>query len=497
MLALPRTEGERYMSDVNANDQRLVNEADEIFGLYLGSGKDAKAGIEVELSFFDPKKADLPVMSLSQNRVLKNSTQGMIEGDWLHNEPTSEVLEISSIPAPFADIRRVLDDAAHKMHVLKGKAQSLGLKRSYFQELPDKISEDLLSRIVDVNRYKVMYAPYRDDMKDCVRYFSVCKSTQVSVSYTTQDHALENVRRLYLLAPFLFLLADNSTGFSEGKPLKGHAGMSLRHQGLLEGRGGVFPYALTARTGEEFFRSHIEHVMNNPLFMYYDLAGNLVRVPSGEWITFNQLKDKGLNTASNYFLAQSLLWPDVKIAALKDEQGAVSGHRYEARMFGVGVHQYQMALLVTSGLAFHKDFAANTDDLLERYGFHAHDPRENYSLLQKSYETAREHNGKFFDVPYGIGKMSEFAVEFAEIAESMADDIGMEEEIQPLLDICRTGCTDGKVNRFLFPTLEDVLQFQKTSDPEIFDNPNFSARMLFQKEIGRKKGSSDSRPCCR
>ncbi len=484
------------MSDVNANDLTEIRGAQDVAPLYLGAGKDAKAGLEVEMAFFNPKSPGLDVMSLAQNKVLKAASADVLGAQWVHNEPTSELLEVSSIAARFDQIRSVLADINQKISVVTRKAQGLGLKRSYFQELPDKTADDLLSRIVDVPRYRVMYAPYREDMKKTVQYFAVCKSNQVSVSYRDQDHGLENVRRLYFLAPFLFLLTDNSTGFNEGKRFKGHAGMSLRHHGLPKGRGGIIPHVFEARTGTEFFERHIDQVMNNPLYMYYDLEGRLVGLPSGTWITFNQLKEKGLNTASNYFLAQSVLWPDIKIAALRDETGGVYGHRYEARMFGVGIHQHQTALLLTSALAFHDDFSANVDELLAKYGFDAQGGAEAYTLLQKGYKAAREHNGKFFDIPYGKGKMSDFAKEFAILVEAVSEEIGFEDEFQPLLTISRTGCTDAKVNCTLFPTLEDVLKFQRTYDAQVFDNHNIAARTAFSKELERRRAELGLRPGC-
>ncbi len=480
------------MSEVNASDLTIINNADDIFALYNGSGELAKTGIEVELSFFNPDSPDLAVMSLSQNKVLKNSAAAQIpEQDWVHNEPTSELLEIASIADSFSNIKNVLDDTNNKIKILSDKALGLGLKRSYFQELPDKTATDLLSRIVDVERYNVMYAPYRQDMKKCVEYFAVCKSDQISVSPKNSDHMLENVRRLYLLAPFLFLLTDNSAGFNQGKKFDNHIGMYMRESGLLEGRGGVPDYVFSAKSGEEFISSHINHVMNNPLFMYYDLNGNLIGVPSGDWsVTFNSLKAQGLNIASNYYLAQSTMWPDVKVAALKNSDGNVTGHRYEARMFGVGIHQHQTALIITSALAFHKSFAKKVDDLLMQYGFDNSALQSSYKLLLESYNAARNHGGKFFNIKYGNGNMAEFAREFADIIEDISDDINMVEEMQPLLTICRSGCTDAKVNRALFTSLDEVIKFQRSYDKSIFNDPNKCAHMIFEKDICSKSSIS-------
>lgn len=475
------------MSEVNATDLTEINSADDVFALYAGSGEQAKAGIEVEVAFVNPQKPNLPVMDLSQNDALKVAAEKALpDEDWIHNEPTSELLEVVSNAAPFSETKGILDNINNKIKLLSGIALGQGLKRSYFQELPDRTADELLSRIVDVERYNIMYAPYRADMKKCVQYFAVCKSNQVSVSAYNMDHMLENIRRLYNLAPFLFMLTDNSVGFSEGQPFAGHAGMSLRHHGLLEGRGGVLPYVFTADSAEAFISSHIDHVMNNPLFMYYDRQGNLTRVPSGNWsVTLNSLKEQGLNIASNYFLSQSVLWPDVKIAALKNDMGEVNGHRFEARMFGVGVHQHQTAFILTAGLAFNKNFAAGVDALLAKYGFSDDDLSGSYERLLNSYKAAREHNGQFFDITYGTGKMADFAKGFADLVEIMADEEGLVDEVAPVLTICRTGCTDAKVNRILCPTLEDVIAFQRTHDAGIFENSNRCAQMIFEEELAQ------------
>mgnify|MGYP003670771087 CR=1 FL=1 len=481
------------MSEVRADDLTEINTAQDVASLYTGVGKNnAKSGIEIELSFFDPSSDDLTAMSLCQNRVLKNATAAVLpDVDFVHNEPTSELLEVASFAASFKNMKSVMDDLNKKIKILSDKAENIGLKRSYFQELPDKTADELLSRIVDVERYKIMYAPYREDMRKCVQYFAVCKSNQVSVSPYDMDHMHKNIRRLYALAPFLFLLTDNSSAFSEGKPHAGHIGMTLRHAGLTEGRGGIPPYVFSAKSGEEFVNAHINHAMNNPLFMYYDRDGALNRVPSGDWgVTFNTLKQRGLNSASNYYLAQSILWPDVKVATLKDTNGAVTGHRYEARMFGVGMHQHQTAFIITNALAFHDDFAASIDDLLLRYGL------DDYNAIMDSYKSARNHNGAFFNVAYGNGTMSEFAREFADLIEPVTDEMNITDEAAPMLHICRSGCTDGKVNRLLFPTLQDIKNIQRMHDGSMFENPNQCASMIFDREIKNEAGRLGVGACC-
>lgn len=485
------------MSTVNAEDLTKIETADDVFPMYEGVGENAKAGIEVELAYYDPEDPELKPMTLAQNKVLRNSARAKLKGasPWLNLEATTDVLEVASIARGYEDSKEVLDDTNLKIKVLTEKAAEIGLKRSYFQELPDKTADYLLNNITDVDRFQAFFNPYRADNLDMVRYFAVCKSNQVSVSYKDYDHLLKNVRRLYVLAPFLYLLTDNSSSYIERKPFSGHIGMHFRHYGLRDNkRGNVVPYIFTAKTGEEFIANHIEHVMNNPLFVYYDEEGQLIKIPTGDWTTnFRTLKEKGLNTASNYYLAQSTIWPDVKIATLKDENGNVNGHRYESRTLGVGIHQHQTSFIIVAGLAFHPTFGEEVDALLCKYGFDVDTLEGLYQQVGEAYQAARQHDGQFFDISYGSGTMADFAKEFADLIEPVGADMDMIEETEPMIKIMRTGCTDGKVNRSLATTLDEAIAFQRSYDPAVFDNPNMCSRDVFEKKLSSDHPCSSSK----
>jgi len=473
------------MSEVNASDTRRIESIDDVIDTYAGVGADAKAGIEVELAFFDPESADLAPMTIAQNKVAKNTTNAEYDGDFVRNEPTSEMLEVGSIARGPKDLRMIMDDTNKKIVCLTQKAATIGLKRSYFQHLPNKSAADLLNNVMDIERYQAFFAPPRKDMQAIAAYFSVCKSNQVSISYRSPGHLLENVRRLYCLAPFLFMITDNAAPFNEGHAFTGHVGM--HHRTSLKDRGGVPPYIYSAKTGDDYIHGHGDHVINNPLFVYYDEHGKLIRLPSGTWTSFNKLREQGLNTATNYFFAESILWPDIKIAALKDENNQVVNHRYEARMFGVGLHQHQTALLLTATLAFDPEFAKQVDILLARSGLNQMQPKTLQKPLEAAYKAAQNHNGRFLNVPYGNTTMLAFAQKFATLIENSTYLEGLRDELGPLLTICHTGCTDSKVNALLFNTLESALTFQRDYDPVIFKNPNLCAYTLFEKQLKKLK----------
>ncbi len=62
------------MSDVNANDLRKIESADDVLHTYAGAQNNAMTGVEVELAYFDPNTPNLAPMSVSQNKVVKNAT---------------------------------------------------------------------------------------------------------------------------------------------------------------------------------------------------------------------------------------------------------------------------------------------------------------------------------------------------------------------------------------------------------------------------------------
>jgi len=469
------------MSEVNAGDLRPIQSADDILETYAGTGNNAKTGVEIELTYFDPQSPNLRPMTIPQNKVVKNAANAKYGNDFARNEPTPETLEISSFAKGPDNLKAIMSDTQDKIEKLTTQAADIGLKRSYFQHLPEQTAANLLGNVMDIERYQAFFDPPREDMMGVAAYFSVCKSNQVSISYRTPNHLLENIRRLYLLAPFLFMIMDNNAPFDEGKIFNGHTGM--RHRTALKNHGGIPPQIFTATSGEDYINAHIDQVMNNPLFVYYDQKGKLIRLPSGTWTSFNKLKEQNLNTTTNYFFSESILWPDIKIAALKNENGEVINHRYEARMFGVGLHQHQTALLITAALAFDNDFAESIDDLLFRYGFNISDLNDLKHVVDTSYYKAQKHNGKFLNIGYGTGQMIDFSNEFSDLISRSSLMQNYQEELAPLLTICRTGCTDSKVNALLFNTLEKAQDFQRSYDPEIFLNPNQCARTLFEKEI--------------
>ena len=150
-------------------------------------------------------------------------------------------------------------------------------------------------------------------------------------------------------------------------------------------------------------------------------------------------------------------------------------------MIGVGIHQHVSALLIVAGLAFSDLFAETTDHLLSEFGFDWNDPEQTKMHLDRAYKNAREHGGKFLDIPFGNGAMIDFTKKFADLIEHAYDGSDITHEINPITSIARTGLSDSKINRMLFDTLDKAIDFQRNYDPAIFNDTSQCAHMIFDK----------------
>ena len=124
------------MSQVNSSDFTLISSSDDVIGTYDGAGGDSKMGVEVELAFFDAENPALPPMNVAQNEALHEAMAKQGDHAWLRKEPSAETVEINSIAADFSHIKDVLDDTQDKIRRLMQAAQDLGVKRSFFSDLP-------------------------------------------------------------------------------------------------------------------------------------------------------------------------------------------------------------------------------------------------------------------------------------------------------------------------------------------------------------------------
>lgn len=465
-------------------DTRRISKIEDVIALYEGVGTgQGKMGTEIELAFYDAQT--LAFMSKAQKQELIGKARE--KGVNLNEEPFCDGVEVCSIADTYQNLPHILDDTDQKIKTTVATAAEMGLKRSFFEQSPQVKTEDLLQNIIDNPRYQAFFVPVRKDIEQIARYFVSSKSVQTSVSYETLDHLHRNLRLLNYLAPFLFMLTANNAPFlnNNEERVTYLTGMNYRH--ALGHLGGVPDYIFTAQSGAELIENHIEAVFNAPVFSIFDHDGKQIKTPEGQWKSLRDLEAEGLNTLQNYFQVQSMLWRDVAIKPFKDEQGELTKHRIEARMFGVGMHQHSTASLITGALAFNENYHHAITELLERYGFSAAKPAETKELLHASYKNARLHNNAYFDVGYGTGTMANFAKELGKITEAHITDKALQDRLLPLLFICETGLCDTKAHYQHLCTLDMVKGMQRHHDNIELNDPHSCAGLYYaaHKELSK------------
>lgn len=474
------------MSDTNKNNgKRLDADAIEArVSLYRGVGTgNGRLGSEIELAFFNPVSPDLAFMTREQNKAVRDAAENIYRLA-TSVEATSETLEVATDAFTFTNVGRVIEDASCRIRKLTAAAGHCGLKRSWTEYLPQSSFSDLKKQVMDRPRSTAFIeAFHRHGAAGIANYFTASKATQVSVSHEDPEHLLRNVRRLYFLAPYLFLLTENSCRFTENDPkaVPFHPGMHYRAQ--LGQRGFIADYIFSAQTGEELIRAHLNEVVSTPMFTWIGQDGEFVQAAPGGLKSFRDLAGEGLNTQANFELAESMLWHDVKIAGLRDADNNVQGYRYEARMFGVGAHQHATAPLIVGALAFDDDFASKTDALLLEHGFDVARPWRSRDILLSAYKNALTRGGDFMNIDYGLRPMIDFSRRFGALLSDCYAGRGLDVHLRPLLHIAETGRTDGRVNAETFYALKDVKNFQRHYRSFVLDQPAVCADMLIRGEM--------------
>ena len=477
----------------NKNTQAVT--AEKIFERYTGFGgdiTDMKMGGEVERVYY---RADDPHQMMDWDDQIKfldalpNYTiddpknPGAKKSVTVTEETVSQVLEEQTSAYKWGDMAQLLQEERDKAAVMQEIAHNLGLRQSPFTANP-LVTHDQCWENPNVGRWErtdMLVEQFHKHMShDALSYTFLTSPVHCSVSYTNPEHLWGMARRMYYLTPFMYLAGDNGSGFIERgeKPLNHH--FTMRTNQALEDRGGVPEFFFRCMNGEDFIRGHIEAVMNNPMFIYFDESGETVKAEGDDLPTFRDLEALGLNTQSNFDLAESMLWPDGKICNIRDDNDVPVGKRFEIRMWDTGPHQFQSMMLTCMATLMDPQGAAETDALLEDYGF-GEVPFYSRDLLEEAYQNALYHNGHYMDIPFGKKRedgsqptMLDFAGELYPIIERsvLRTDPELLPKLEPLKHICETGWTDTKVIQNLYGDLKGVEFFMKNAPDDIYTRPD-------------------------
>jgi hypothetical protein len=356
-LKFPLTVTESKMSEVS----KITRETLDIKALKAkyrnGTGSlngQAQMGVEIETWFMQTNPTDVRMMSPAQSQSLLcaladadstserwyeqagQRTAAPGKGNSLvcvNSQGISYQLELCGVleaatrpvlanePAPLFNL---IQTAQRDMAT---QASRLGLWR-YPAAIPGSIIvADCEANMVQRERLQAEWAKFKSQGPDNpgLRTMGLAASAQLNVSYNGPEEAYEIKALATLLSPILYAACSNSTGFLEGnrnKQANPRANWWLRHNASAP-RGGfpaaVFEGVMTGdRTG--ITDRWIDYVRQVPMVYYYD---EQQKPQFGASPTFNQLAAQGNGTAANFALAESLVWPDVKL---------IGSQRIELRM---------------------------------------------------------------------------------------------------------------------------------------------------------------------
>ena len=263
------------------------------------------------------------------------------------------------------------------------------------------------------------------------------------------------VTRAYALTPLLMAACNASSGYvvNEDKKLD-YLPRGKYYLGYGDA-GGISPAFLKSENGAEFIRNHIEEVFNAPMHFAYNADASLIPASKENRITYAKLVEQGLGTQSNYELAETFLYNDIKVCNLRDENGKAIDKRMEVRVADSGYDQPVMAILLTAALVPDGKAADQFDALLKDYGFTGN-PKTDADLYLKSRDAVVNNGGKFMDVAFGTGRLRDFAADVAGILVNAYDGKVPATDMARLTDVLMTGNCDGKIFAEKFASLKDV-----------------------------------------
>lgn len=460
------------MTDVNKNKKTLITTPADARPLYAPTPAEftGKVGVEVEMILFQTGDGKPVIPDASTMQTMQSQLREM--GYDAQLEPAG-VLEYASYPAALEDVPQLARTMTKDIDVFEKTAESYGFKRAFFSVMPTTTHDDALSKIVARERLGAVIQGLTSRFgKEALDFSLLGTGVQTSFSPKDSDELYDMTRRGYMLTPLLLAAMNSSSGYSNNNPeyIDRHVrGNSY----LLAGpAGGIAESFLNASSGDEFIKNHIDFVFKTPMHFAYKDDGSLLIPPAGEILNFEQLIKMGLNTQSNYELAETFVYNDIKICNLRDASGDVVGKRVEVRAADSGKHQPLSTLLLTAAIVPSGPTAEAFEETLKNYGF-TNDPKQDAELLKAARDAAVNHKGQFMDIPFGTGSMRDFAADVAGILVNHYDGQKLDAQLAPLMEILTTGNVDAKCFAQKYSSLSDLnADLQKGHVPTVAGNDN-------------------------
>jgi len=452
------------MTDVQKTKLKKISSIDDALPLYAPPPPEfsGRIGVEVEMPVVKPGAAKPDIPNALEMQALQKKLKD--KGFDAQLEPAG-VIEYAGPPFRVEDAAKLLKTMKADIAAFDGVIAAEGYSRSPFSIVPTTTKAEALGNRVSRERLQASLKAMQEIFdENTLRLPMLTSSVQTSFSPEDAEAMFRMMYRAYALSPLLMAATNTSSGYvvNEDKKLD-YIPRAKYYLGYGDA-GGVSPAFLGASNGEELIRNHIKAVFNAPMHFAYAEDGSIIGATAENRITFARLVEQGLNTQSNYELAETFLYNDVKIANLRDENGAVVGKRMEVRGADSGIDQPVMAVLMTAALVPDGKPAGEFDALLRNYGFTGN-PKQDADLFLSSRRAVVDNGGRFMDVPFGTGSLRDFAADVAGILVNAWDGKVPARDMEKLVDVLMTGNTDAKVFAEKFATLKDAADYMQKPAP--------------------------------
>lgn len=446
------------MTDVKKSQTKLIISESDALALYAPAAAhiSGKVGLEVEMALYRPgaSKPDIPrasEMQMMQKSLREKGFDAQLEA--------AGVLEYASPPVNVADAAKLAVQAKSDIAAFEAEIAVHGYARAPFSILPTTTREDAMALRVSRERLETALTVLADVYPPSVRNIPLLTTgVQTSFSPKDNDEMFRMAYRGYALTPLLIAAMDSASGFAGNDNQRRDIHLRSKWYEDYGASGGTSPAFLKSENAEQYIRNHVTEVFDAPMIFAYGHDGAMVPTTKDNILTFRKLASMGLNTQANYELAETFLYNDIKIAGIRNHDGDTIGKRVELRAADSGLHQPFSTLLLTAAVIPDGKTAEAFDALLKDYGFTGN-PKLDAPLLLQARKDAVEHNGRFMDVPFGTGRLRDFAADVAGLVVAHYDrDRSVAPEISKLAEVLLTGESDAKRNAQKYKTLHDVTQ---------------------------------------
>lgn len=467
------------MTDVVKNKDTRIAKVEDALAFFQPppAAFTGKTGLEVEMALYraGANKPEIPNAAdmVGMHATLKaKGYDAQLEA--------AGVLEYASPPAALDNLAPLVERVKVDLQAFEDEAASRGYSRAPFSILPTTTVQDALDNRVPRERLEASLSVIETALNPNLNRIPLLTTgVQTSFSPKDPDEMFRMAHRGYAITPLLVAAMNSTAGYVENNDERLDHHPRGKYYEMYGASGGLAQSFAKAADPQGFIRNHIEAVFDAPMFFAYDHDGSLIRSTKDDVLTFRKLMDRGLNTQSNFELAETFIYNDIKICNLRDETGNVVGKRLEVRAADSGMHQPVSALLLTAALVPDGKTAEKFDALLRDYGFTGI-PKDDAALLQAGRDAAVNHGGKFMDVAFGKNaqtgearSLREFAADVAGIVVAHYErDKALAADVSKLADLLLTGQCDAKTFAAQYRDLGEVTAaLQQTPAPVLQAKP--------------------------